>query len=84
MFLALCALLALLDLVIPRKSHAPLEHWVGFYAFYGFGGCVILVLAAKEMRKLVMRTEEYYDPPGDLGSAPAGKGSHSADKEAPR
>jgi hypothetical protein len=37
----------------------------GFYAIYGFVACVILVLVAKEMRKLVMRDEDYYDD--DLG-----------------
>jgi len=32
----------------------------GFYALYGFVACVLLVLLAKEMRKLVMRNEDYY------------------------
>lgn len=33
----------------------------GFYAIYGFVGCVVLVLVAKQMRKIVMRDEDYYD-----------------------
>jgi hypothetical protein len=33
----------------------------GFYAFYGFVACVLLVLIAKQMRKVLMRKEDYYD-----------------------
>ena len=39
----------------------PFEGLWGFYAIYGFVACVILVLLAKEMRKLLMRDEDYYD-----------------------
>jgi hypothetical protein len=37
------------------------ERWPGFYALFGFVACVALVLSAKELRKLVMRPEDYYD-----------------------
>jgi len=37
------------------------ENWVGFFAFYGFVACVVLVLIAKQMRKVIMRDEDYYD-----------------------
>jgi len=33
----------------------------GFYALFGFVACVVLVLIAKEMRKVLMRDEDYYD-----------------------
>jgi hypothetical protein len=33
----------------------------GFYAIYGFVACVLLVVIAKELRKLLMRDENYYD-----------------------
>ena len=36
------------------------ESWPGFYALFGFIACVALVLAAKELRKLLMRSEDYY------------------------
>ena len=57
-----CAVLLLLD-VIPYKAHLHygVEGWFGFYGVYGFVGCVILVLVAKEMRKVLMREEDYYD-----------------------
>ena len=55
-----------LDLVLHRHlsfspGSFPAEGWFGFYAIYGFVACVLLVLVAKEMRKLLMRGEDYYD-----------------------
>ncbi len=56
-----CALLLLADFVLHRHVEHPLEELPGFYAVYGFVGCVSLVMAAKELRRLVMRPEDYYD-----------------------
>ena len=44
-------------------KHGPfaIEHWFGFYGIFGFVACVALVLAAKELRRLLMRSEDYYD-----------------------
>ena len=39
----------------------PVEGWFGFYAIYGFVACVLLVLTATQMRKVLMRREDYYD-----------------------
>ncbi|MDP6475196.1 MAG: hypothetical protein QF449_10215 [Alphaproteobacteria bacterium] len=60
-FLAVCILLLLLDLVIHRHELFTWEGWFGFYGFYGFVACVTLVLAARLLRRLVMRREDYYD-----------------------
>lgn len=38
---------------------------MGFYALYGFIGCIILVLVAAQMRKIVMRKENYYQQEKD-------------------
>ena len=54
-------LLLLVDPFVQKKGKFAIEHWWGFYGIYGFIGCVFLVLAAKELRKLVMRGEDYYD-----------------------
>lgn len=56
-----CVLLAGADLFYHRHAILSFEAWPGFYAWYGFLGCVGLVLGAKEMRKIVMRDEDYYD-----------------------
>ena len=59
---ALLILLDLLDLFFPfKETHFDLEGWFGFYGIYGFVGCTLLVLAAKVLRKVVMREEDYYD-----------------------
>lgn len=60
-FLVLSALLFVADFFVKRKTHVGAEEIPGFYAVYGFVGCVVLVLVAKEMRKVVMRDETYYD-----------------------
>ncbi len=36
------------------------ESWPGFYALFGFIAYVVLVLFSRELRKLVMRSEDYY------------------------
>ena len=42
-------------------AHSGPSHWFGFYAGFGFVACVALVLLAKQLRRLVMRDERYYD-----------------------
>jgi hypothetical protein len=60
---AVCALLVGADLLLDHEhSHFPFESRFGFYGWFGFIACVALVLAAKVMRKLLMREEDYYDP----------------------
>lgn len=72
-FLVLCGILLLLDLVgIKREDemHLGAEGWFAFYPAYGFLGCVLLVLIAKEMRKVLMRPEDHYDPPEEFAVDP--------------
>ena len=60
---AICALVVLADFTYDKAGHVhySFEGIVGFHAFYGFVSCVVLVLAAALMRKVVMRDEDYYD-----------------------
>lgn len=57
----ICALLGLADLLYHKHVSFRWEAWFGFYAVYGFVCCVALVLAAKQMRKVLMRDEQYYE-----------------------
>ncbi|MFP6731631.1 MAG: hypothetical protein VCD50_15955 [Alphaproteobacteria bacterium] len=57
----ICAVLVGLDLLFLRHGMHEWESMIGFYAIYGFVGCSALVLVAREMRKFLMRDEEYYD-----------------------
>ena len=64
-FFVLCALLLGLELLFHRHLNFaegvfPVEGWFGFYAIYGFVACVLLVLTATQMRKVLMRREDYY------------------------
>ena len=48
--------------VIERHLTYRWEEYFGFYAFFGFVACVILVLVSKYiLRPLVKRQEDYYD-----------------------
>lgn len=65
-FYVLCALLVLLDFVVHRHIYLDFEKIPTFYALYGFVACVVLVVLAKLMRKVVMRDENYYRDRDDL------------------
>jgi hypothetical protein len=58
---AACGLSIVAEFFIVRYVDHPWEALFGFYGVYGFVACTILVLAAKEMRKVLMRKEDYYD-----------------------
>jgi hypothetical protein len=53
--------LLVIDFFIPKHGHFPWEDAWGFYAAYGFIGCVALIFIAKGLRLLVKRREGYYD-----------------------
>ncbi len=60
-FYALCIVLVALDFVVHRHIYLDYEKIPTFYALYGFLACVLLVVAAKWLRLLIMRDEQYYD-----------------------
>ena len=57
----ICAGLLLIDVFVPKHGPFAVEHWFGFYGIYGFVACVGLVLAARALRVILMRPEDYYD-----------------------
>ena len=66
-----CVLVFLLDIVNLilrwtgghelRHAERSWEGFPGFYTIYGFVSCVLLVLVAKQLRRALMRGEDYYD-----------------------
>ena len=56
-----CALLLGLELLIDKHVETAVEHWFGFHGFFSLLACVALVLAAKLLRRVVSRPEDYYD-----------------------
>ncbi|MCH7826313.1 MAG: hypothetical protein IH849_16070 [Acidobacteria bacterium] len=59
--LVVCLLLLGADLLYDKHAEHPLEQYFGFSAFFGFVSYVFIVFAAKQLRKIVMRPEDYYD-----------------------
>jgi uncharacterized membrane protein len=57
---AVCALLFAADLFYVKEPHFAFEKGFGFYALFGFVGCVLLVLLARLLRRWVKRAEDYY------------------------
>jgi len=57
----ICAVLVVADVFVHKHGPFAIEHVFGFYAWYGFIACVGLVLAAKVLRRVLMRPEDYYD-----------------------
>lgn len=60
-FYTICGLLVVADIFIHRHTIHSWEDIFGFYTLYGFIACVALVLIATQMRKVLMRDEDYYD-----------------------
>ena len=55
-----CGLLLVAELFIHKHTETEVEHWFGFHGWYGLVACVALVLAAKGLRRLLIRPEGYY------------------------
>lgn len=64
-FYVICGLLLVADVVYHRHAIHAWEGVFGFYAIYGFVACVVLVLVATQLRKLLMRSEKYYEDDDD-------------------
>ena len=56
-----CGLLMFSDLFIEKHSVFFFQDWFGFFGLFGFGLSFLLVLTSKELRKILMRSEDYYD-----------------------
>ena len=58
----ICVLLLVADFFVPTHGqHFGVEGVPGFYAIFGFVSFVLIVLAGKLLRKVIMREEDYYD-----------------------
>lgn len=62
----LLALLVVIDaipyFVDKHPAHTAAEKFPGFWAVFGFAGCVLIILASKAFGKAgIMKREDYYD-----------------------
>ena len=58
---ALCAATVAVDPLLVKHGHYAVENWIGAHGLYGFVSCFFLVLAAKQLRRLVKRDEDFYE-----------------------
>ena len=58
---AVCLLLVVADLVYHKHGHFDWELLFGFHGFFGFAAFAFIVLTGKQLRKILMRKEDYYD-----------------------
>lgn len=54
-------LLLLGDLLLHKHENFTFAGWFSFYGIFGFVACVVLVISAKGLRRLLMRSEDYYE-----------------------
>ncbi len=55
-----CAALFVSDFFLNRHGHFEWENLYGFYGFFGFAAFYFIVIAAKNLRRLIGRDENYY------------------------
>lgn len=60
-FFFVSAALLIADFFVDRYIEHPWENLTGFYPLWGLFGVAGLILAAKGLRRIVMRSEDYYD-----------------------
>lgn len=56
-----CGVLLLIDPLIHEHEEFGFAEWFGFFGFFGFVACFGLVLAAKMLRRVIARPEDYYE-----------------------
>lgn len=61
LLVVVCAVLAASDFVIHRHCHFSYEAIPDFYCIVGFFAFFLIVLAGRALRKVLQRSEDYYD-----------------------
>ena len=49
------------ELFLDKHEEFGFAAWFGFFAWFGFVACVTLVLIAKALRRILRRSEDYYE-----------------------
>lgn len=62
-FIAILVVLVVLDLMFAHHhTHFTIDAWPGFYSWFGFGTCVIMVVASKKVIGWILsKPDTYYD-----------------------
>lgn len=59
-FIAILLLTLIADLFVHQHQYFGIEDSFGFYAWYGFVTCVVMILLAKLLGVFLKRPENYY------------------------
>lgn len=73
---AICGVLLVIDPFVHKHGYFEIEHVWGIYGVFGLVGCGFLVLAAKEMRRIIMMPEDYWDRIEGPAPRPEGQDDH--------
>lgn len=71
------------DLVVHHHEHFGIDGVFGFYAWYGFGSCVLMVVGAKLLGVVLKRPDTYYrdgDEPAP-GQEPRDEAAEGTERE---
>lgn len=60
-FIAILVLVVAADLIIDHRGKFGVDGSIGFYAWYGFLSCVVLILGARLLAVLLKRRDDYYE-----------------------
>jgi hypothetical protein len=60
-FIVILALTVLADFVIKPHGEFGIDGTIGFYAWYGFLSCVVLIFVSLGLGRLLKRPDDYYD-----------------------
>jgi membrane protease YdiL (CAAX protease family) len=60
LFLGILVLVVVIGALIPLHPHFDLESLFGFYAWFGFIACAVMILVAKGLALLIKRPDTYY------------------------
>jgi len=61
LLVAVCVGLLVADFLYEKHTHFDWEGWPLFHAVFGFVAFALAVLLGKQLRRIVMRKEDYYD-----------------------
>lgn len=64
-FSTILAITVLAQLVFASKGYFIVDGWLGFGAVFGFLSCLVMVLVAKGLGKVLKREEHFYGDEGD-------------------
>lgn len=61
LFVAVLVAIVLAELLVPNEVHFDVERLFGFFAWFGFVACAMLIVLAKGIGVFLKRPDTYYD-----------------------